>query len=771
MDRRPETMLMSRVSLVIAAHNEGERLWKTIGSCVEHSTGRGAEEIVVADDASDDGSIEEALRRFPQIRVVRQPERQGASPTKALGAQHATGEVLVFLDGHCLPERGAVARLVDDVERLHGRAVITPAVPALDVQRWRNKLSQVGHGYVLNLEDFGCGWRPLNTLRRVREQGRDFYESPALIGCAVAVSRDLYEDLRGFDAHMHIWGVEDLDFGLKCWLMGFPILHDPIAQIGHRFREAFDNYQVPTEHVVANQLRMARKQFTPAVWSEWVDRCRQRCAGRLSDHPEGLWARAWTLFEEHRASAEAERAYLHARRQRDEFWFAERFGLNWPRLQGAGTAPTATPATAEMALFSDPSPSPPPCDCELTGLSVNTEVAEVGETLVWTAEGTDLTCLTWDLLERPASSQATLQVAGESASVTTDEPGDYVVGVGCNDVFLNAQATAFRVRVLRGGQAVHDTSQYAIAGERVSLIATISPGRPGVTFNWTVPGDAVFEYNMSLEEGKVEPLTPARRQNPSINIHWIDRLTDGSVQVDVGIAGQTIQKAVNFNVSKPTGSVKGTTTTHDPAVSVQLRQHSPTEPLFQALSYGGHIDLDTFSFGITIEGHIADNTLPSGSIALVQLIDAVYEYRLMTGERFRSSTGHEFVVDPDPDPALNPPPFIHSIVTSGALTPDHVTTFPDAPHVSCDSSMDYVKLSVACKTYLMFRPSGANSIWVSLTQLNWSCAGDADYNPDRNPKWQTIQSVHHENPEGFETSTLPQWEGNFLDFPFQPVDP
>jgi glycosyltransferase involved in cell wall biosynthesis len=70
---------------LIAAHNEGEALWKTIRSCIEASAGL-EYEIVVADDASVDGSLEEARRRFPQVRVVVSPDCRGASPTKHLAA-------------------------------------------------------------------------------------------------------------------------------------------------------------------------------------------------------------------------------------------------------------------------------------------------------------------------------------------------------------------------------------------------------------------------------------------------------------------------------------------------------------------------------------------------------------------------------------------------------------------------------------------------------------------------------------------------------------
>lgn len=179
-----------RSSILIAAHNEGEALWQTIRSCVETCAGLDYE-IVLADDASVDDSVEEARQRFPQLRVVRHDERRGAAPTKHLGAREARGDVLVFLDGHCKPEQGAISRLVQGVEETKGNAIVTPAIAGLDVRRWQNSPAQVGHGYFLDLEKFACGWLPLGEFRVVDAGRRRFYESPALIGCVLAVSHDL----------------------------------------------------------------------------------------------------------------------------------------------------------------------------------------------------------------------------------------------------------------------------------------------------------------------------------------------------------------------------------------------------------------------------------------------------------------------------------------------------------------------------------------------------------------------------------------------------
>jgi GT2 family glycosyltransferase len=310
-----------RVSIIVAAHNEGSLLWKTVRSCVE-TTPDLNREIIVANDASTDGCVEEARRRYPEVRVVSFPCRRGCSAAKDLGARRARGRVLVFLDRHCKPEEFAIERLVNDVEDLEGQAIVTPTVPALDVARWRSSKRAKGHGYVMSLSTFHSKWLPLERLRRIGP----LYECPALVGCCLAISKKLYLELRGFDPDMIEWGVEDVDLGLKAWFLGRSVLHDPYAMIGHRFRSAFSNFTVRSESILANEIRTARKNFSESLWREWRRRMRRRTSTRL-------WKKAWASFETRRTSAEEEREYLQARRVHSETWYAHRFGLKWPRAR------------------------------------------------------------------------------------------------------------------------------------------------------------------------------------------------------------------------------------------------------------------------------------------------------------------------------------------------------------------------------------------------------------------------------------------------------
>ena len=144
------------VSVIFATHNEGAALARSIEGVIETCANLDYE-IILVDDASTDGSVENVALRFPHITVKRNAQRLGASPAKAAGGHAARGEVLVFLDGHTKPEVGAIPRLVRDIDLLEDRAIVTPTVAPLDVSRWSIDLSRAGHGYSLDLRTFQSG--------------------------------------------------------------------------------------------------------------------------------------------------------------------------------------------------------------------------------------------------------------------------------------------------------------------------------------------------------------------------------------------------------------------------------------------------------------------------------------------------------------------------------------------------------------------------------------------------------------------------------------
>jgi hypothetical protein len=196
--------------------------------------------------------------------------------------------------------------------------MVTPTILCLDPETWVNNETIPGHGYVVELDGVTWHWLPTELMR---PHGR-YFESPSLVGCCVAMSKWLYEKLWGFDRNMYMWGVEDVDFGVKGWLMGHPVLHDPAPVVGHRFQTTF-TYKAPLAHFIANQLRMAYKVLPPQLWREWLEEFRGR------QKPDA-WHRGWDIFTIHRGTAEVERVYLYQYQEMDIISYARRFGLSWP---------------------------------------------------------------------------------------------------------------------------------------------------------------------------------------------------------------------------------------------------------------------------------------------------------------------------------------------------------------------------------------------------------------------------------------------------------
>jgi glycosyltransferase involved in cell wall biosynthesis len=83
------------ISLIIPAHNEED----TIGRCLEEAikNGKGKyKEILVVNNASTDKTAEVA-GRYPGVTVVTEM-RKGTGHARQTGAEHATGEILAYVD-------------------------------------------------------------------------------------------------------------------------------------------------------------------------------------------------------------------------------------------------------------------------------------------------------------------------------------------------------------------------------------------------------------------------------------------------------------------------------------------------------------------------------------------------------------------------------------------------------------------------------------------------------------------------------------------------
>jgi len=180
---------------------------------------------VVADDGS---TITPRVSSGVPVSVVAQPDRGfRAAAARNLGARHATGEVLVFLDADTVPEPGFLAALTRHVavcpdvlavgRRRHADLSALPpggdpaAAPRLPEPAWL----RAGYAAGRDLLD---------------ADGRSFrFVISAVLGCR----RRLFDDLDGFDERFVGYGGEDWDLGYRAWNAGAVLMHEPDAVAWH----------------------------------------------------------------------------------------------------------------------------------------------------------------------------------------------------------------------------------------------------------------------------------------------------------------------------------------------------------------------------------------------------------------------------------------------------------------------------------------------------------------------------------------------------------
>jgi cellulose synthase/poly-beta-1,6-N-acetylglucosamine synthase-like glycosyltransferase len=101
-----------RVSIIIAARNEVDKIRQKIEHTLALDYPDQRLEILVASDASDDGTDEIAQEYAGRgVRLVRAPERKGKEYVQGLAVVAATGDILVFTDAATILDPDAVRQL------------------------------------------------------------------------------------------------------------------------------------------------------------------------------------------------------------------------------------------------------------------------------------------------------------------------------------------------------------------------------------------------------------------------------------------------------------------------------------------------------------------------------------------------------------------------------------------------------------------------------------------------------------------------------------
>lgn len=201
-----------RARIVIVNYNSGDFISDAIESALAQTVPC---EVLVADNASTDGSLDTIAARYPSVGIARMGENLGfgAAATRAALEEPRDYAYVAFLNPDAVARPQWIEKICNWMEA--GRIDVASSIVAGD----RTPFFAGGR------------WLPFagSTIERGAYTGE---KTDWISGCAMVVRREAFERLRGFDGSFFLY-YEDVDLSLRARAAGLRLAVHPEALVAH----------------------------------------------------------------------------------------------------------------------------------------------------------------------------------------------------------------------------------------------------------------------------------------------------------------------------------------------------------------------------------------------------------------------------------------------------------------------------------------------------------------------------------------------------------
>lgn len=209
-----------RVSIVVLNYN-GARFLADCFNSLRRVTYPNFE-IIMADNASSDASVEFVRKNYPEVRIVENGGNIGFAAGNNRGAEGAAGKYLFFLNNDTKVDPRFLELLVEAAEKDEKAAIL-----ACKILTFEGK-EEADIDYVSDGKNVGCTGRSSDIYGWQGWEGTVFFAE----GSSLFIRKDVFDSLGGFD-EKHFIFLEDLDLAWRAQLLGYKVEAVPQAVIYH----------------------------------------------------------------------------------------------------------------------------------------------------------------------------------------------------------------------------------------------------------------------------------------------------------------------------------------------------------------------------------------------------------------------------------------------------------------------------------------------------------------------------------------------------------
>lgn len=255
---------MSSVAVVIVNYNTRDYL----RSCLQTVLRERPDEVIVADNGSNDGSAEMVRAEFPQVTVLSDGHNRGYGAAANYTVAACTAETILLLNSDTQLTASAIEELATYLDRRPQVAIVGPRLVSSDGALQQSCYPFPKPLYTL-LEEARIGrlirYIPILRNAYLYTWSHDRLRSvPWLQGSALAIRRRPFEALGGFDESFFMY-FEEVDLCYRLRNAGWQIHFNPAATVVHAGGGSTNQYRAP----MMVQLFKSTKQFYEQHYAPW----------------------------------------------------------------------------------------------------------------------------------------------------------------------------------------------------------------------------------------------------------------------------------------------------------------------------------------------------------------------------------------------------------------------------------------------------------------------------------------------------------------------
>jgi len=179
-------------------------------------------EVVVVDNNSSDGSLEQAMKSFSRVHFIKNSENFGFSKGNNVGIRWALekfADYVLVLNNDAVIDKAALSELVRAMQKNESAGIASPVIFSAN-----NSSVWFAGGNV--------DWHKMRAYHVYKIKSDAPYSSEYISGCAMFIKKDVFKKIGIFDERFFLY-YEDADFSMRTKKADFDLIIVPSAHIKH----------------------------------------------------------------------------------------------------------------------------------------------------------------------------------------------------------------------------------------------------------------------------------------------------------------------------------------------------------------------------------------------------------------------------------------------------------------------------------------------------------------------------------------------------------